>query len=118
MAMRLRLLHRFASFFTVAALAFIALMPLPAMAMSSDGNTIPIALASMSKKADAKAKEVEGKLESAAAELTGDVGHQMKGKAKQLQASAMNAGDKLKDGTQSVAKKVGDIADNIANDKS
>jgi hypothetical protein len=77
------------------------------MAMSSDGNTIPIALASMSKKADAKAKEVEGKL-----------GHQMKGKAKQLQASAMNAGDKLRDGTQSVAKKVGDIADNIANDKS
>jgi hypothetical protein len=38
MAMRLRLLHRFASFFTVAALAFIALMPLPAMAMSSDGH--------------------------------------------------------------------------------
>jgi uncharacterized protein YjbJ (UPF0337 family) len=115
--MRFRLLHRFASLFAVAALAFIALMPLPAMAIPSDGDAIPIALATMSNKADTKAKEVEGKLESAAAELTGDLGHQMKGKAKQLQASAMNAGDKLKDSTQSVAKKVGDIADNIAKDK-
>jgi uncharacterized protein YjbJ (UPF0337 family) len=31
----------------------------------------------MSNPADAKAKEVEGKLESAAGELTGDVGHQI-----------------------------------------
>ena len=76
----------------------------------------------MSNPADAKAKEVEGKLESAAGELTGDVGHQIKGKAKQVQASAMNAAEHLKEGAKSVAKKIGDtadnIADNIANEKS
>ena len=72
----------------------------------------------MSNKADAKAKEVEGKLESAAGELTGDLGHRIKGKAKQVQASAMNAGENLKEGAKSVAKKISDAADNIASDKS
>ena len=72
----------------------------------------------MSNKADANAKEVEGKLESAAGELTGDLGHQIQGKAKQVQASAMNAGENLKEGAKSVAKKIGDAADNIANEKS
>ena len=72
----------------------------------------------MSNKADANAKEVEGKLESAAGELTGDLGHQIQGKAKQVQASAMNAAENLKEGAKSVAKKIGDAADNIANEKS
>jgi uncharacterized protein YjbJ (UPF0337 family) len=68
----------------------------------------------MSNPADAKAKEVEGKLESAAGELTGDVGHQIKGKAKQVQASAMNAVENLKEGTKSVANAIGNAADSIA----
>jgi len=68
----------------------------------------------MSNSADAKAKEVEGKLESAAGELTGDVGHQIKGKAKQVQASAMNAVENLKEGTKSVANAIGNAADSIA----
>jgi uncharacterized protein YjbJ (UPF0337 family) len=68
----------------------------------------------MSNPADAKAKEVEGKLESAAGELTGDVGHQIKGKAKQVQASAMNAVENLKEGTKSVAHAISNAADNIA----
>ena len=68
----------------------------------------------MSNPADAKAKEVEGKLESAAGELTGDVGHQIKGKAKQVQASAMNAVENLKEGTKSVANAISNAADNIA----
>ena len=68
----------------------------------------------MSNPVDAKAKEVEGKLESAAAELTGDVGHQIKGKAKQVQASAMNAVENLKEGTKSVANAISNAADNIA----
>jgi len=68
----------------------------------------------MSNPADAKAKEVEGKLESAAGELTGDVGHQIKGKAKQVQASAMNAVENLKEGTESVANAIGNAAENIA----
>jgi uncharacterized protein YjbJ (UPF0337 family) len=68
----------------------------------------------MSNPADAKAKEVEGKLESAAGELTGDVGHQIKGKAKQVQASAMNAVENLKEGTKSVAHAISNAADNFA----
>ena len=68
----------------------------------------------MSNPTDAKAKEVEGKLESAAGELTGDVGHQIKGKAKQVQASAMNAVENLKEGTISVAHAISNAADNIA----
>jgi uncharacterized protein YjbJ (UPF0337 family) len=72
----------------------------------------------MSNQADAKAKEVEGKLESAVGEVTGDLGYQIKGKAKQVQASAMNAAENLKEGAKSVAKKIGDAADDIANDKS
>jgi uncharacterized protein YjbJ (UPF0337 family) len=68
----------------------------------------------MSNPADAKAKEVEGKLESAAGELTGDVGHQIKGKAKQVQASAMNAIENLKEGTKSVAHAISNAADDIA----
>jgi len=117
MAMGLRFLHHFASCIAVAAIAFTALLPLPAMAKPADHNTIPITLATMSNKADAKAKEVEGKLESAAGELTGDVGHQINGKAKQVQASAMNTGENLKDGVKSVAKKIGDAADTLAKDK-
>jgi uncharacterized protein YjbJ (UPF0337 family) len=68
----------------------------------------------MSNPADAKAKEVEGKLESAAGELTGDVGHQIMGKAKQVQASAMNAVENLKEGTNTVAHAISNAADNIA----
>ena len=68
----------------------------------------------MSNPADAKAKEVEGKLESAAGELTGDVGHQIMGKAKQVQASAMNAVENLKEGTKSVAHAISNAADNFA----
>jgi uncharacterized protein YjbJ (UPF0337 family) len=70
----------------------------------------------MSNQADAKAKDVEGKLESAAGELTGDIGHQIEGKAKQVQASAMNAAENLKEGAKSVAKTIGGAADNIADD--
>ena len=68
----------------------------------------------MSNPVDAKAKEVEGKLEAAAGELTGDVGHQIKGKAKQVQASAMNVVENLKEGTTSVANAIGNAAENIA----
>ena len=116
--MQRRLLHHFASFLAVAAITFTILIPLPAMARPADHSTIPIALATMSNKADAKAKEVEGKIEAAAGELSGDVGHQIKGKAKQVQASAMNAAENLKEGAKSVAKGIGDAADNMANDHS
>ncbi len=123
--MELNLFRRLFSCLALTAIGFALLMPLPAMAlpamplsaialpdiaMTVDHHYIPIALATMDHKADAKAKEVEGKLESAYGELTGDTGHQIKGKAKQVQASAMNAAENLKEGTKSVAHKIGDAA--------
>jgi uncharacterized protein YjbJ (UPF0337 family) len=122
-AMGLGLIGRLFSFLALAALGLTLLMPLPAMAlpaiaMTVDHRYIPIALATMDHKADAKAKEVEGKLESAYGELTGDTGHQIKGKAKQVQASAMNAAENLKEGTKSVGQKIGDAATGKAKDHS
>jgi uncharacterized protein YjbJ (UPF0337 family) len=132
------LVNRFISLLALTALGFALLMPLPAMAlptiplpaislpamglpamaMTADCRFIPVALATMTNKADAKAKQVEGKLESAYGELTGDTGHQVKGKAKQVQASAMNAAENLKEGTKSVAKKIGDAATEMTDDHS
>ncbi len=109
-ALGLGLVNRLFSFLALTAVGFALLMPLPAMAMTVDHRYIPIAFATMDNKADAKAKQVEGKLESAYGELTGDTGHQIKGKAKQVQASAMNAAENLKEGTKSVAHKIGDAA--------
>ncbi len=65
----------------------------------------------MSNKSDAAAKDAEGKLESAYGELTGDPGHQIKGKAKQVQASAMNVAEDLKQGAKAVGKKIADATD-------
>ncbi|MEB3353430.1 MAG: CsbD family protein [Cyanobacteriota bacterium] len=78
----------------------------------------PIAHIAMSNKADAAAKDLEGRLESAYGDLTGDQGHQLKGKAKQVQASAMNVMENLKEGAGSVAKTVRDAAANVADDLS
>ncbi|MFY8149603.1 MAG: CsbD family protein [Prochlorococcaceae cyanobacterium] len=72
----------------------------------------------MSHRNDAAAKDAEGKLEAAYGDLTGDTGHQIKGKAKQVQASAMNAAEDLKQGVKSVAEKVADAADHLAADLS
>jgi uncharacterized protein YjbJ (UPF0337 family) len=122
------LVNRLVSFLAMTAVGFALLMPLPAMAlpamplsamaMTADHRFIPIALATVDHKADAKAKEVEGKLESAYGELTGDTGHQIKGKAKQVQASAMNAAENLKEGTKSVGQKIGDAATGKTKDHS
>ena len=117
-AMGSGLVRRLCYCLALATVGFSLLMPLPAMAMTADRRFIPIALATMDNKADAKAKEVEGKLESAYGELTGDAGHQIKGKAKQVQASAMNAAENLKEGTKSVGRKIGDAATGKAKDHS
>jgi uncharacterized protein YjbJ (UPF0337 family) len=90
------------------------LQPLPAMALAAYDapSASPMAamssVAAMPNKAKAAAKDMEGKLQSAAGELTGDTESQLKGKAKQGQASAMKAGEDLKEGAKSVAKKVAD----------
>ena len=58
----------------------------------------------MSNKADAVAKDAEGMLRSAYGDLTGDTGSKVKGQVKQVQASAMNTAEDMKDGVKSAAK--------------
>ena len=67
--------------------------------------------------AHATAKDVEGQFEESIGDLTGDTGHQIKGKAKQVQASAMNTAENLKEGAQSVAKKISEAAAAVAGDR-
>jgi len=67
---------------------------------------------------NAATKDAEGRLESAYGDLTGDTGHQIKGKAKQMEASAMNLADDLKKGVQSAAEKVSGAAQKLSEDLS
>ena len=76
----------------------------PAMAMTSHSFFTSTTFGAMSDKLDAAAKDAEGKLESA----YGDTGHQIKGKAKQVQASAMNVAEDVKQGARSAGKKIAD----------
>jgi hypothetical protein len=55
----------------------ITLISAPALALTGSEANIPIPFGAMSDKAKAKAKDVEGKLESAYGELTDDKGHQL-----------------------------------------
>jgi uncharacterized protein YjbJ (UPF0337 family) len=71
----------------------------------------------MSNKVDAAAKDAEGKLQSAFGDITGDTGHQIKGQAKQVQASVMNTAENFKQAAQSVATKVSDTAKKAVDDQ-
>jgi uncharacterized protein YjbJ (UPF0337 family) len=113
--MRIRLRRRLLSLASVAALVVTLMIQWPATAMASHTSSItPITIATMSDKMSAKAKEAEGKMQSAYGEVTGDTGQQIKGKAKQVQASAMNAKEAVKDGTKAVARKASDASDKLA----
>jgi uncharacterized protein YjbJ (UPF0337 family) len=80
----------------------------PAIAMVGNPHISTTALATMSNRTDAAAKNAEGRLESSYGEISGDTGHQIKGKSKQVQASAMNVAEDVKDGARSVGKKIAD----------
>jgi hypothetical protein len=60
------------------------LMPLPAMAIANNHALNPQVVATMAQKMDAKAKETEGKVQSAYGEITGKPSEQIKGKVKQV----------------------------------
>ncbi|MFO8238592.1 MAG: CsbD family protein [Prochlorococcaceae cyanobacterium] len=77
-----------------------------------------IALRTMSNRMEAAAKDSEAKLEAAYVDLSDDTGHQIKGKAKQVQAFAMSATDDLKKGAKSTTHKVANAADQLAADPS
>ena len=83
----------------------------PAMAMVSHSSLTTTTFGTMSNRIDAAAKDAEGKLESAYGELTDDTGHQIKGKGKQVQASAMNVAEDVKEGARSAGKKIADTTD-------
>ncbi len=91
---------------TVAIMVGSMLTVLPASAQATEHSLKTLALVTMANKSRAEAKKTEGKLESAYGEITGDTGHQIKGKAKQVQGSAMGAAEDLKEGAESVAKNV------------
>ena len=78
------------------------------MAMAGHPFFTTTPIETMSNKVDAAAKDAEGKLESALGDLTGDKGKQIKGKAKQIQASAMNAAEDVKESARSAGKKLAD----------
>lgn len=93
-------------------------VPMPTLAIARRQANNPIALTTMSNKAKATAKDVEGKLESAYGELTDDKGHQLKGKAKQAQASAMHAAEDLKEAAKSVKGKISDASEKVEDEVS
>ncbi|MCT0218612.1 CsbD family protein [Synechococcus sp. CS-1329] len=80
-----------ASLMALAVMRFTMLIPLTGPAMAITPLPHPIAFATMSSKMDAASKDAEGK-------------------AKQVQASAMNTAESLKKGAQSVAKDIRDAA--------
>ena len=90
------------------------LMPLPAMAMANNHAINPQFIATMAQKMDAKTKEAEGKVQSAYGEITGKPGEQIKGKVKQVQGSAKGTQQDIKQGAKSMANKVSDAAENLA----
>jgi uncharacterized protein YjbJ (UPF0337 family) len=90
------------------------LMPLPAAAIINNHAITPEILATMAQKIDAKAKETEGKVQSAYGELTGKPSEQIKGKVKQAQGSAKGTQQDIKQGAKSIAEKVSDAAGNLA----
>jgi uncharacterized protein YjbJ (UPF0337 family) len=113
--MRIPIRRRLLSLAAVAALVVTLMIQWPATAMASHApSTTPIVIAAMTDKMSAKAKEAEGKMQSAYGEVTGDPGQQIKGKAKQVQASAMNAKEVVKDGAKASARKASDAADKLA----
>jgi uncharacterized protein YjbJ (UPF0337 family) len=92
------------------------LIPLPAVAMTNNHAIAPQVLATMAQKMDAKAKETEGKVQSAYGEITGKPSEQIKGKVKvkQIQGSAKGTQQDIKQGAKSIAEKVSDAAGNLA----
>ena len=97
----------------VALLAVITLLtsllsPVPALALSSPdtslGSPYPLPMVFMTKKIDAKAKTVEGRLQSASGDLTGKNADKIKGAAKQVQGSAMNTAANLQKANKNADK--------------
>ena len=97
----------------VALLAVVTLLtsllsPVPALVLSSPGTSLgspyPLPTVLMTKKIDVKAKTAEGRLQSAAGDLTGKNEDKIKGAAKQIQGSAMNTAANLQKANKNADK--------------
>ncbi len=73
---------------------------------------------SLEDKIRASAKDVEGKLQAAAGELTDDDRLKAEGEAKQLQADLIDAAGTLKDKAQQAASAVSDALDSLTGKQS
>jgi len=68
---------------------------------------------SLEDKIKAGAKNVEGRLQSAAGEISGNKQMQAEGEAKQVQSHLMDAAGNLKDKVQQAAASVGDVIEGL-----
>jgi uncharacterized protein YjbJ (UPF0337 family) len=64
-------------------------------------------------KIKATAKDVEGRLQAAAGEISGNEQMQVEGEAKQVQAQLIDAAGTVKDKVQQVAASVGEALDGL-----
>jgi uncharacterized protein YjbJ (UPF0337 family) len=69
---------------------------------------------SLQERAKAVAQDIEGKLEEAIGNITGDTDKQNDGKSKQVEASVRNASEDVKDRARDVADVIKDKAKNVA----
>jgi uncharacterized protein YjbJ (UPF0337 family) len=65
---------------------------------------------SLQERAKAAAQNIEGKLEEAVGNITGDTDKQTEGKAKQVEASIRNASEDVKDRARDIADVIKDKA--------
>ncbi|MFM7312277.1 MAG: CsbD family protein [Cyanobium sp.] len=68
---------------------------------------------SLEDKIKSAAKDVEGRLQSAAGAITGDQQMQAEGEAKQVQAHLIDAAGTIKDKVQQAASSVGEAIDGL-----
>lgn len=84
----------------------LALSNAPTSLMTTHSNTVIL----MTKKIDAQAKKAEGRLQSAAGDLTGNNANKIKGAAKQVKGSAMNTAADVERGAKAAGQSVSDSA--------
>jgi uncharacterized protein YjbJ (UPF0337 family) len=98
----------------VVALVTSLLAPAPALALATPHTSLAaphsLAVIFMTKKSDAQAKKVEGRLQSTAGDLTGKSTNKVKGAAKQVQGSAMSATADLEKGAKLAGQSISDSA--------
>lgn len=81
----------------------------------SRSNPIGRLIMSLQERAKAAAKNIEGKIEEAVGDLTGDSSKQAEGQAKQVEANIRNAEEDVKEKAQDLADAVRDKARDVRN---